>query len=693
MLKKNILMIFSLLMISACGGSSDKDPNSSISFSLQTAQVHFAGEMNGNTPESKSVFGSVSGANSNIYIFAEINKTGVISHADISISGTVGELVLYPKDPSSLGEGTHRDTVKVKVCSDVSCNSQISGSPQIISVTYVVRIDPNTIDSDGDGISDVLDVFPQNPLEIRDNDYDGIGDNADNDDDNDGVNDSEDDFPLNSYVSSEYSQLTFNVSGVGNILVNDEVVECNHQCIFDIKNNRSAYNIVTISALSGENFTFSGSWGNSDYCLENGNSCSFNSSHISKTVFNLNFEENAYFSINAVVSSGGGFIERFGLVNCAQSCELKLYQKEFNTITLQPLSRPGYVFNGWSGDCTGMEDCIIEFVFDSSVNIEANFIRSNANINLCAGDQDTTFNGEGVVDLPKVGEFLPLCNGQVLVADQTNNRVDLLDVISQMTVKTIQLNAAPNYLALDEENKLLYVTHGKSSFISRINLATDEINQIYLKDGAQSLAVSPDGTLFVKQNDSILVHIYNSTTGIFDNTQEVIGNYLLFNDATQRLITSIYNYSYDINNLTLTKKGSSSGYGSGSGCDRVYISPDGEHTAKPCGAGNGPGYSVYDFYSHDPSIVLGVWETGAYPSGASFSPSSKYAFLTNRFKLQLFSTQTHQLVFEIGIASCTYHYTNKLAVSTDGKLLFAITDCGSNIESAKIKWIAYDTSE
>jgi len=51
-------------------------------------------------------------------------------------------------------------------------------------------------DSDGDGVPDHLDAFPNDASESVDTDNDGIGNNADTDDDGDGVSDSEDDFPL-----------------------------------------------------------------------------------------------------------------------------------------------------------------------------------------------------------------------------------------------------------------------------------------------------------------------------------------------------------------------------------------------------------------------------------------------------------------------------------------------------------------
>ena len=52
-----------------------------------------------------------------------------------------------------------------------------------------------TTDSDGDGVPDSSDAFPNDPSETKDSDGDGTGDNADIDDDNDGYNDGEDYMP------------------------------------------------------------------------------------------------------------------------------------------------------------------------------------------------------------------------------------------------------------------------------------------------------------------------------------------------------------------------------------------------------------------------------------------------------------------------------------------------------------------
>lgn len=46
-------------------------------------------------------------------------------------------------------------------------------------------------DTDGDGVTDTQDTFPNDPNEWQDTDKDGIGDNADIDDDNDGISDTD----------------------------------------------------------------------------------------------------------------------------------------------------------------------------------------------------------------------------------------------------------------------------------------------------------------------------------------------------------------------------------------------------------------------------------------------------------------------------------------------------------------------
>jgi len=73
-----------------------------------------------------------------------------------------------------------------------------------VIINYITSI---VIDSDGDGIADEDDAFPQDSNETNDDDGDGVGNNSDafpknsnetNDDDGDGVGDNSDAFPQDS---------------------------------------------------------------------------------------------------------------------------------------------------------------------------------------------------------------------------------------------------------------------------------------------------------------------------------------------------------------------------------------------------------------------------------------------------------------------------------------------------------------
>ena len=67
---------------------------------------------------------------------------------------------------------------------------QLAGDGNPLSLAEVQVFGRELIDSDGDGVSDTNDAFPNDPSETADSDGDGIGDNSDIDADNDGLRNS-----------------------------------------------------------------------------------------------------------------------------------------------------------------------------------------------------------------------------------------------------------------------------------------------------------------------------------------------------------------------------------------------------------------------------------------------------------------------------------------------------------------------
>lgn len=89
--------------------------------------------------------------------------------------------------PAEANAGTFSD-IRIHV-SDGSLTTSLA--PFTIAVAAY-----EPLDSDGDGVYDHLDAFPDDPSESLDTDGDRIGNNSDSDDDNDGVADIRDGFPL-----------------------------------------------------------------------------------------------------------------------------------------------------------------------------------------------------------------------------------------------------------------------------------------------------------------------------------------------------------------------------------------------------------------------------------------------------------------------------------------------------------------
>jgi hypothetical protein len=122
------------------------------------------------------------------------------SQAVVSV-GFLSPMDFTPSDGSLRG-GLYSFTVQGEVLPD----GDGDGTPDVVDVfpedpVESVDTDEDGVgdnrdtDDDGDNRPDVVDAFPTDPGENADNDEDGVGDAADPDDDNDGIPDDRDEIP------------------------------------------------------------------------------------------------------------------------------------------------------------------------------------------------------------------------------------------------------------------------------------------------------------------------------------------------------------------------------------------------------------------------------------------------------------------------------------------------------------------
>lgn len=135
------------LILTACnggggGGGSSSNSNSSNGLSLSTNAIVFNASDVNTSPPSQIITATVTGVTSGtLYIKVVSTGPAVSSVTNITITGaTTGQATINPAPANILGPGTFSSIVTVYACTtDPNCSSnQLSGSPQVINVSYTI---------------------------------------------------------------------------------------------------------------------------------------------------------------------------------------------------------------------------------------------------------------------------------------------------------------------------------------------------------------------------------------------------------------------------------------------------------------------------------------------------------------------------------------------------------------------------
>ena len=128
------------LLLSACGGGGGGGSASSqASMSVSTQQITVSTLTTAPAAPMGTVTISISNAPSaGLYVAYKDSTNGISSINFAGISPSAESVQVDFKNPAVLGAGTFKDTLELAVCTDAQCQSQVSGSPQFITVNYSI---------------------------------------------------------------------------------------------------------------------------------------------------------------------------------------------------------------------------------------------------------------------------------------------------------------------------------------------------------------------------------------------------------------------------------------------------------------------------------------------------------------------------------------------------------------------------
>lgn len=309
-------------------------------------------------------------------------------------------------------------------------------------------------------------------------------------------------------------------------------------------------------------------------------------------------------------------------------------------------------------------------------------------------DPDRLASGE--LAIGPTDAVIALCDGRVLVGDKVENRVELLDVSSGAIERSWQLSSAPGDIAYDDVTNTAYAVLVSASYLAKIDLTSDSVEQIALDGPAVRLALGDGGRVFAALGDSGTwavrsIAVVNGPASSVDAT--LVGDYeflLAYDRPGSQLITgsdhSLSRYAFDPVATTLTHL--QERLGVGGNCRNIAISPDGNHVALPCGGGNGAGYTIFDFSSDDLDVTFGEWNIGAYPVAAVFSADGRELLANNGSELLLFDASTHAVIETLSTSTsgCSYHDSERVAMSPSGRILYMVSNCGFERDSGLLTW-------
>ncbi len=298
----------------------------------------------------------------------------------------------------------------------------------------------------------------------------------------------------------------------------------------------------------------------------------------------------------------------------------------------------------------------------------------------CSTDDVASMSSSGVYSTGKTGGYIPLCNGELLIANATLNRIDRVDLKTGSIVDYYELTSTPAQMVMDTARGIIYVALPSATFVARLDLNTDTVDYIAIAEQAMKIAVrQANGFLMTTVSSPRKLYWYD-VNDVAHGPWDVYGDLIQHNSATDEVLVTrstssparIYRYEFDTNgDLAYLQQSISAG-----NPNSLAISASGNHLIAAAGGGNGTGYTIFDFNPRNLDTIYGEFNTGAYPVGGHFSLDEQLLATTNRSSAILFTVSNHTESVRYTPSACSYGELTDANISRGNKLMIASQTCG-----------------
>ncbi len=301
----------------------------------------------------------------------------------------------------------------------------------------------------------------------------------------------------------------------------------------------------------------------------------------------------------------------------------------------------------------------------------------------------------GSIGLPfDSADIIALCDGWVLIADTTNDRVELRNIFTGLWDTRWDLPGTPDALELDATNDYVYATLPNQNLVAAIDLTTGT-DYVATTNGTPTSITQTANQLLVAADDGGELRAYTKPQPTFVGLDATLAStHIIHNDTAGQLIgisdTEITLFDYTEVGVVLTAVPNADDPSNGTVLD-LDVSPDDSQIAfvNPGGNASFAGANVInDMSTANVNTVMGAWKVEINPTSAAFNPigGEDYLLATSANDYVIFDFARHAEITRTTPTSACSGSFDESEFSAGGDVAISKMSCTGT--GTEIHWYA-----